>query len=159
MASKYGSLNNNAFIRNIGGNIKVTSALDSNLRILSDSLNRIEINNCDFIVNKDSESSIYYIDNSNGNYVVHVANCNFKGKMDKGKKYIDGQLNSQNSRKIHLVNCKFQYNAVNYDVVDLKPSGFLNEKVMNIDFLNLIIKNAINVTEATKQNPKNAIFI
>ena len=67
----------------------------------------ITISNCKVKINPREEHGIF-VDGSDPN-LIKINECEFKGKLHNGAKYISGKLNYHNSRNILVKNCDFEY--------------------------------------------------
>ena len=70
--------------------------------------NEIIVSDCFFEIDPHSKSSLYYVNGKEGS-IIKVKNCNFNGFSDKLMKYIDGKDENQDSNRLLIESCNFQY--------------------------------------------------
>ena len=124
---------NCTFILNKGsnGSIKIHGKFDDNsgLITLNENEKLISIHSCKFEKDKNSDSSIYYV-NKNDRNSIEVMNCNFKGELKNKTHYIDTQL--QNKKKLQIKSCIFENeddNMVNFELINNELSMKLDNSI------------------------------
>ena len=102
--------------------------------------NSISISNCDFADEKAS-TMIYFVDGKISNE-LKINDCEFKGKLEYGKHYIEGKLLKNEKPKLHIKSCKFDddKNSVNFELineieVNAISSNWLDFKEKNVSIL------------------------
>ena len=132
LACKNSLVINCTFLHNKnGGAIKIYDVFERNKKriTLENSENKISILGCQFEQNENSKSSIFY-EEKNGN-PIEVKDCNFKGKLNKGSHYIDG--NFLTKEKIQISSCNFEndvnnsvnFNSINDFQIKVNRKGYL----------------------------------
>lgn len=138
--------------------------------ISSSLINSFSITNCEFINEKDDESSsmIYYI-NGNETSDIEINGCNFKGKLAKGSHYIDAKMHEKDKPRFQIKSCHFEYdenNSVNIELVnDLLLKGeFISSNFLRFDgkivlkrisFLTVCIFTTLLISKRLRSNDKN----
>lgn len=114
-----GEFNGNTFESNKGpgGALKIVndfpspSSSSSSLRTLGSSSAMVKIAKCDFVIHKDADCSIYYLQGRNGPS-FEISNCRFDGKLAHSAHHIDGAaLKEKSSPKLLVQSCKFSSDA------------------------------------------------
>lgn len=100
-----------------GGALRIVEKKKENKLInLEENKNSIKIKGCSF----EQSASIFYESKGNGGSDIDISECDFKGKLAKGSRYIDGHLFDKNSPKFHIKDCKFESDinqSVNADLI------------------------------------------
>ena len=130
LTCKNSLVQNCTFVRNLnGGAVKICNKFENNYNSksigLEKSQNKVSILGCNFEQDENSKNSIFYDDKKDGDS-IEVVDCDFKGKLQKGSHYIDGEINVK--EKIHVSSCNFE-NDVN-DAVGYKLAGKIRSKTM-----------------------------
>lgn len=103
------------------------------MRQLEEITNSLSISDCDFENEKGTTNSIYFVSNKRENN-FEINNCNFKGKLSKGSKYIDGKLIDENAPKINIKSCSFEYDinqSINIDLINEESTSIETIKPIN----------------------------
>ena len=100
---------NCTFLLNKGpkGAVKIYNKFIDNIskRTLEENEHSISFIGCSFEQHKNSQSSIYYVDQTVSDK-IDIIDCNFKGKLSKNAHYIEGQMKIKD--KLNVKSCKFE---------------------------------------------------
>lgn len=125
----------------------------------------VSISKCNFEIDADSKSSIYYLGGNNA-VSFKIDKCIFVGKLSEGAHHIDGKLMNKNPQKLIINSYKFSSNYMDSLNID-KNFLFIDMKkqVLNYDYkderslLNKLKIIATNCTAACTLIIIAAVFI
>ena len=89
--------------------MRIINEFENNLKTIKELDSLISIENCQFEMDKKSESSIFFVSEEKMQIPVHVKDCIFKGKLSKKAFHIDGVSNLRNKMKskLRIEFCRF----------------------------------------------------
>ena len=129
ISAKNMNMSQSIFYNNKGRNgvVRIYNEFDGEMnqkRIsqLEEKRNSLSITNCDFDNgNNDKSTSLIYYESNKDEFDVEIKDCKFKGKLGKESHYINGKILVNDTQKIKIKSCQFEYkdkNPLNIQIID-----------------------------------------